>query len=174
MGNTLSKLKCVKKTRTKMYCVRDREYKRFFEAVELLDLLNKKIIKLISVLKKKHPKDNRVLRLKERYNPTLLKEVLPSSEHIAYVRDKGDEYAMCLQMERLESKFVDINTLAFVALHEISHIASVSVGHNAEFSKNFKFILENAVIARIYLPIDYRINPVRYCGMTITHNPYFE
>lgn len=170
----MRQLKCVKKTSTKMYCVRDREDKRFFEAVELLDLINKKILKLISELEKKKTKDPRVLKLVEKYNPSLLKEILPTSHHVAYVKDKGHEYSLCLQLEKHESKFIDINTLTFVALHEISHIATTSIGHTQEFHDNFKFILENAVKARIYRPVDYRLHPVRYCGMIITHNPYFQ
>ena len=170
----MRQLKCVENTSTKMYCVRDREEKRFFEAVELLDLINKKILKLISELEKKKSKDPRELKLVEKYNPSLLKEILPTSDHIAYVKDKGDDYSLCLQLEKHESKFIDINTLTFVALHEISHIATTSIGHTQEFHDNFKFILENAVKARIYRPVDYRLHPVRYCGMIITQNPYFE
>ena len=80
----------------------DREDKRFFEAVQLLDLINKKILKLISELEKKS-KDPRVLKLVEKYNPSLLKEILTTSHHVAYVKDNGDEFSLCLQLENMRA-----------------------------------------------------------------------
>ena len=62
----------------------------------------------------------------------------------------------------------------YVALHEISHIATKSVGHTDEFWKNFKFFIEQAHILNIYKPIDYKKTPAKYCGMEITDNPYFD
>ena len=40
---------------------------------------------------------------------------------------------------------IELNTLVFVGIHELSHIASVTKGHGDEFWDNFKFLLENAV-----------------------------
>ena len=62
----------------------------------------------------------------------------------------------------------------FVGIHEISHVATKSVGHTDEFWKNFKFLLEQAVEIKIYTPVDYKKNPKRYCGMEITDNPYYD
>jgi predicted metal-dependent hydrolase len=61
-----------------------------------------------------------------------------------------------------------------VALHELSHIMTTSIGHKQEFWQNFKFVLENAKEANIYQPIDYKKNPKEYCGMTINDNPYYD
>ena len=44
----------------------------------------------------------------------------------------------------------------FVAIHEIAHIMTLSVGHTEEFWNNFKFLLENAVELNIYTPVDYK------------------
>ena len=46
----------------------------------------------------------------------------------------------------------DENTLTFVALHELSHVMTVSVGHKQEFWDNFKFILKesNFVICHMF------------------------
>ena len=74
----------------------------------------------------------------------------------------------------LSNKLIDINTLTFVALHELSHIMTSSIGHKQEFWSNFKFLLENAKEANIYQPIDYKKNPTNYCGMKITDNPYYD
>ena len=38
----------------------------------------------------------------------------------------------------------------FVAIHELAHIASETIGHNDEFWNNFKFLLDNAVEIKIY------------------------
>ena len=44
----------------------------------------------------------------------------------------------------------------FVALHELSHVASKSIGHTDEFWDNFKFILIESEKIGIYKPIDYK------------------
>ena len=62
----------------------------------------------------------------------------------------------------------------FVALHELTHIGTKDIGHTPQYWKNFKFILENAVMQGIYDPIDYKKEPQNYCGMTITDNPYYD
>ena len=71
-------------------------------------------------------------------------------------------------------KLIDINTLTFVALHELSHIMTTSIGHKQEFWQNFKFVLENAVAIKVYKPIDYKKKPEDYCGMEINDNPYYD
>ena len=62
----------------------------------------------------------------------------------------------------------------FVAIHELSHVASESIGHNKEFWDNFKFLLKEATDAGVYKMVDYSSNNTEYCGMTITDNPYFN
>jgi len=58
-------------------------------------------------------------------------------------------------------------------LHELSHVMTKSVGHTDEFWGNYKFLLKEAAEIGIYDPIDYAKEPQRYCGMTITDNPYY-
>ena len=67
-----------------------------------------------------------------------------------------------------------LNTLTFVALHELAHIATKSVGHTPEYWKNFKFLLTQAEKINVYKPVDYKNNPQEYCSMTITDNPYYD
>ena len=62
----------------------------------------------------------------------------------------------------------------FVAIHEIAHIMTKSIGHKPEFWNNFKFLLENAKEIGVYTPEDYKKNPRSYCGMKITDNPYYD
>ena len=67
-----------------------------------------------------------------------------------------------------------MNTLTFVALHELAHVATLSVGHTEEFWNNFKFLLQEAKKIGIYNPVNYKKEPARYCGMNIDDNPYYE
>ena len=155
------------------YCVRHR--KDIDTAVNLLATINKKNKKLISHVKKKYPDQENVKRLVERYNPRKLVEINPLSEHTAYSENKGEKLAFCLTRQKnINSNKIDVNTLTFVAIHELAHIASKTVGHNEEFWTNFKFLLDNAVEISIYDPIDYKNEPVEYCGMEINDNPYYD
>jgi predicted metal-dependent hydrolase len=79
-----------------------------------------------------------------------------------------------MSISKKSKKLIDINTLTFVALHELSHIMTESIGHKQEFWQNFKYLLENAKEAGIYDPIDYKNNPKEYCGMTINDSPYYN
>lgn len=69
---------------------------------------------------------------------------------------------------------IDINTLTFVAIHELAHLMTESIGHKQEFWKNFKFLIGEAKSVSIYDPVDYKKKPMEYCGMSITDNPYYD
>jgi len=108
------------------------------------------------------------------YNPKKIVETLPTSEYTAYSENKGEKLAFCLNRKKGGKKLIDINTLTFVAIHEMAHIMTLSIGHTDEFWQNFKFLLENAIDENIYHPVDYKKNPQPYCGMDITDNPYYD
>lgn len=154
------------------YCVRDR--KKINEAADILAKVANKCEILIEHMKKKYPNDKRVERLIANFDKQRCVETLPNSELTAYSENKGEKVAFCLNKNKNGTKLIDINTLTFVALHELSHIMSVSIGHNDEFWKNFKFILDNAVEINIYEPVDYKKQPENYCGLEITDNPYYD
>jgi hypothetical protein len=155
----------------KKYCVRDSSLLK--ESVELLAEVNDRMQKMVDYLNTKYPSDLRVERLSNNFNPNKIVETLPTSEYTAYSENKGEKLAFCLRQYKNSAALIDINTLTFVALHELSHLMSASVGHNEEFWANFKFMLDNAVIANIYKPIDYSKSPVEYCGMSINSNPLY-
>ena len=69
---------------------------------------------------------------------------------------------------------LDLNTLTFVALHELSHIMTKSIGHKTEFWDNFKFLLNIAKEAGIHDPTDYKQAPQEYCGMKIKDSPFYD
>lgn len=155
------------------YCVRERHNTQ--EAADLLAKTVKKCNRLILKMKKRSPSHPITKRLVEGYNPQKIQETLPTSSHVAYSENKGEKLAFCLlKSKKNKLKLIDPNTLMFVALHELSHIATVSVGHTPEYWKNFKYILEKAVENGLYEPEDYKKNPTGYCGMTINDNPYYD
>ena len=169
----LFSLKCVISTVDgNKYCVRDRT--QINDAADLLAHVTKKCRELVDYVGKKYPNDPDVKRLVEGFNPQKISETLPTSELTAYSENKGEKIAFCLNKTKNSSTLIDINTLTFVALHELSHIMTKSIGHKQEFWQNFKFLLENAKAANIYQPVDYKKKPQGYCGMTITDNPYYD
>ena len=102
-------------------------------------------------------------------------ETLPTSEFTAYSENKGEKIAFCLNKEKHNNEeLIDERTLTFVAIHELAHVASKSIGHKSEFWENFKFLLENAKEAGIHEPVDYSKKPQEYCGMQIHDNPYYD
>lgn len=155
------------------YCVRDRT--KLELAADRLATVNTNLKRLIKHLKEKYPYDERVKLLIKNYNPRKIYETLPTSEYTAYSENKGEKIAFCLDTEKdNKGRLIDINTLMYVALHELSHVATKSVGHNDEFWNNFKFLIIEAKNINIYNPVDYKNKPVRYCGTNITDNPYYD
>ena len=154
------------------YCVRERN------KLELVaDLLAKhtgNMKDLVEHMKKTYPDRENVKRLVSNFNPKKIYETLPTSSYTAYSENKGEKLAFCTTTTKHGNRLIDENTLTFVAIHELSHLATKSVGHTDEFWNNFKFLLKEAKKENIYNPIDYKKNPQPYCGMTITDNPYFD
>ena len=166
-------LKCIIASKDgNRYCVRERE--KLELAANLLASVTAKCKELVEYMKKKHPSDPRVIKLVEGFNPKSISETLPTSELTAYSENKGEKIAFCLNTTKEGNKLIDLSTLTFVALHELSHIMTASIGHKQEFWQNFKFVLENAKEANIYQPIDYKKAPKEYCGMKINDNPYYD
>jgi hypothetical protein len=155
------------------YCVRDRN--KLELAADRLAHVNNNLNKLVNHLSKKYPEKENVKRLVNGYNPKKIYETLPTSEFTAYSENKGEKLAFCLDTEKnSKGRLIDMNTLMYVALHEVSHIATKSIGHNDEFWNNFKFMITEAKEINIYNPVDYKKEPARYCGMNISDNPYYD
>lgn len=158
----------------KTYCVRDR--KKLQESAELISKVTNNMIQMVEYMRKNYHTDERTQRLVNGFNPSSISETLPTSKMTAYSENKGEKIALCLNKNKKkgEDELIDLNTLTFVALHELSHIMTKSVGHKQEFWENFKFLLENAKKAQVYNPVDYNKYPSEYCGMTLSDNPYFD
>ena len=156
------------------YCVRERA-KLELVADQLARVTNN-MKSVVEKCRKDYGDQENVKRLVEKFNPKKIYEILPTSEYTAYSENKGEKLALCVETEKENGKgyLVDINTLTYVALHELSHIMSESIGHTDEFWQNYKFLLTVADSINIYKPIDYKKKPVRYCGMNIGDNPYYD
>lgn len=169
----MAQLKCIiSDVDGNKYCVRER--KKLNEAADHLAEVSVNLKLLVKDCKENFPDTEITKNLTKGFNPKKIIETLPTSEFTAYSENKGEKLAFCLEKEKGQSKLIDINTLTFVAIHELAHIASTQVGHGDEFWNNFKFLLVRAKENNIYKPQDYKKKPERYCGMEITDNPYFD
>ena len=148
------------------------------------DNLAKLIIKmqrLIAYLQERHPQDERTALLVSRFNPAVITEGNNrDARYTSYSVDKGEKIVFCLRNRDENNSLADLNTLTFVALHEMAHLATNDTGadisennHSDLFWKNFKFLLETAQQPdlAIYTSQDFRQQPIEYCGMTISNSP---
>lgn len=174
-GEPASELSCIVADENgNKYCVRDRAKKR--QAAELLARVAASCRRLVDALSASHP-DNAVVRqLATNFDERKLTETLPNSVYEAYTENKGDKVAVCLTPEKDtdDHGLIDEHTLTFVALHELAHIGTESVGHGTDFWDNFRFLLEEAQKLGIHESVNYRETPARYCSMNITDNPLFR
>jgi hypothetical protein len=167
-------LKCVVSTVDgNKYCVRERDNVK--PAADLLAKITENMRSLVDYVYKKHPNNDFVKRLHAGFDPKKINETLPTSVYTAYSENKGEKLAFCLNVDKKDNAhLIDEHTLTFVAIHELSHIGTKSIGHKSEFWENFKFLLENAKEAGIHDPTDYKSSPQKYCGMTIKDNPFYD
>ena len=155
------------------YCVRERD--QVNTAADLLATVTEKCKKLVQYVGQKYPDKDFTKRLVTGFNPKKVTETLPTSKYTAYSENKGEKLAFCLNRKKTENNnLIDEHTLTFVAIHELSHVGTKSIGHQSDFWDNFKFLLQCAKESGIHNPADYKIKPKEYCGMTITDNPYYD
>jgi hypothetical protein len=75
-------------------------------------------------------------RLAQRFPPNHVGEGFGEEN---YVTSKRDRLVICLRYE--DDVFKSLKKVHKVALHELAHMATESVGHTDEFYDNFKFIV---------------------------------
>jgi len=141
------------------------------EAAKLLDKLCTKLENFIDRIYKKYPNDPRCKRMKERFDRNNILEGRPTSEDTSYSINKGETIVFCIRSKEDPNEIHDLNLILFVALHEMAHLASISVGHNDEFWTNFRFILREAIKMDIYTYIDFKNEPRKYCGLVVDSSP---
>jgi hypothetical protein len=127
---------------------------------------------LIDYVNSRHPEQQPGGKdMERRFNPDRVTESLSKSKYTSYSVNKGEEIVFCIRHKEPPQDFGDPNTLMFVAIHELAHLMTPSVGHTPEFWDNMRFLLRCAIKIQQYQFQNYRTQPQRYCGMTITDTP---
>ncbi len=169
-------------------------------AAELLDRTNRTLISFLRGLKHKyhidetddlqaaHASEHKAIMqapgdlygmadyLLDNYNPDVFYENDPRyTKDTSYTLDKGKAMYICLRNKDDPTHLVDEGTLLFTMLHEMAHIANYrGWGHGQDFWACFKWLLHEAQLAGIYVPIDYSKYPTDFCGLTINWNPLLD
>lgn len=156
-------------------------------AADVLATLNARVTEILRWLRRRylrgeagaHRPARRAVaaRLLDRYNPDNLAENSPRDPggDTSYTIDKGDVIALCLRARtRGVSPIHDLDTLTFVTLHEMAHIAIEDIDHPPRFWSAFRFLLEAAEASKVYKSQDFAARPERYCGIYIDYNPRWD
>ena len=155
----------------KSYYIRE-ELPNSDETPDVIGKLELFIDKFVAYLDSKVPNDKRVKRLKDRLYDVKIEESPVEPGVSSYTINKGELISLCVRHKNTDNDFHDYQTLLFVVIHELAHVASISKGHNREFMKSFKFLLKHAVESKMYYAQDYSKSPITYCGVKVTNNPY--
>jgi cystathionine beta-lyase family protein involved in aluminum resistance len=142
------------------------------QAADMLAETHNTLKQVCKILENSHPDDERVKRLIAKFPYTTIQESDGYGSQTSFSINKGEKIVLCLRSKDGTNKFVDKNVLLFVALHEISHIMTVSIDHTPEFWDNFKFVLKECQGKGIYKCIDFSSKPQSYCGITVTSSPF--
>jgi WLM domain len=156
------------------YRVRDLPDKQY--AADLLAKLRMKLTTLMDSLAQSYPNKPQVQRLLQNFksDPDRFLESTPDAEHTSYSVNKGESVHFCLRQRDGTEKLVDDNIMMFVAIHEMAHMLTKSIGHEPEFWNNFGWLLREAESKKLYTPTDFKSHPVMYCGVTITDAPKYD
>lgn len=157
------------------YNVRDMPDKQ--AAADLLARVRLLMKKLYLHLESSFPDKPQVQRLVQNFrpDPERLLESTPDEEHTSFSVNKGQKVHLCLrQRSGGNESLVDENVMIFVALHEMAHMITLSIGHEPEFWNNFGWLLREAERIGVYRHQDFKSQPVSYCGVQITDQPKYD
>lgn len=141
------------------------------EAADLLAKIGAKLMETVRHLQKMYPDDPRTESIVLKFHADKISEGTNHGENTSYSINKGEKVVFCLRSKDNKNKLVDLNTMMFVALHELAHIGTESIGHTPEFWTNFRWILQEAINIGVYKEQDFKSKPVPYCGIKITESP---
>ncbi len=147
------------------------------QAADLLAKVRLKLKNFLMHLEATFPDKPQVKRLSQRFKaaPERLLEATPDASHTSYSVNKGEKVHLCLrQRQGADESLVNENIMVFVALHEMGHVATDSIGHEPEFWNNFGWLLKEAEKTNTYQYTDFKAHPVRYCGTQITDAPRYS
>lgn len=153
----------------RLYLVRNMPDKQ--QAADLLATVRKNLDTIVNYLINKDSNDEKIIRLRKNYRPEKLSEAIPKANYTSYSVNKGEKIVFCIRSKDNHEKLENINTIMFVAIHELAHVMTKSIGHTTEFWNNMKFLLKKAVKLKVYYEHDYKNDPIPYCGVEITDSP---
>jgi len=168
-------VKVVSTVDNQTYTVRDMPDKQ--KAADTMAKVRLKMNKLKIHLETTVPDKPQVQQLTRNFEAQAYRftEATPDAEHTSYSVNKGEAVHFCLrQREGGDESLVDEEIITFVALHEMGHMITKTIGHDADFWNNFAWLLQEAERIGIYKHRDFRAHPVSYCGMKITDQPTYD
>jgi len=147
------------------YLVQDRDDAT--DAANLIAEIRNRLITLVNHVIKMYPSDSTMsVLLKRNFNPDVIKEGAENGgSTTSYSINKGEQIILCL---RNKDKLMDINTMMYVAIHELAHLANDTIGHDASFWNTFQELLQEAMNIGIYKYHDFDKEPIEYCSMVIS------
>ena len=157
------------------YQVRDMPDKQ--EAADLLARVRQRMQKLYNYLIATYPEKLQVKQLRQNFkpDPSRISESTPDAEHTSYSVNKGESVHLCLrQRQGNNESLVKENVMTFVALHEMAHMITTTIGHGPDFWNNFGWLLKISEEQGIYTYEDFAAHPVSYCGVKITDSPKYD
>ena len=156
------------------YLVRNMKDKE--EAADRLAQIRSKLLRLMKYLQQSYKDRPFVKQIIAKFdaNPERFTESTPDASYTSYSVNKGEKIFMCLRQRDETENLVDENILIFVALHEMSHIGTSSIGHTKDFWNHFAWLLERAETLGVYHFQDFSAHPVEYCGVFITDSPKYK
>ncbi len=151
------------------YLVRNRKDRQ--KAADMLATVKKNLKEIVEYCRKDFSSDPKVQRLVKKYRPNRISESIPNTNYTSYSVNKGEKLVFCIRSKDERQKLVSVNTIMFVAIHELAHVMTKSIGHTPEFWSNMKYLLKRGIEIGVYKKEDYRKNPKPYCGTKITDSP---
>lgn len=157
------------------YRVRDMPDKQ--KAADIMAHVRLKMNKLKIHLEATFPDKPQVKQLSRNFEAQAdrFTEATPDAEFTSYSVNKGESVFFCLrQREGGDESLVQEDIITFVAIHEMGHMITKTIGHGPDFWNNFAWLLQEAERIGIYKHRDFRAHPVSYCGMKITDQPTYD
>jgi len=159
----------------KEYLVRDMPDKQ--EAANLIAKVRLRLKNLQMHLESKFPDKPQVKQLIQNFeaDPSRFYESTPDADLTSYSVNKGESVHLCLrQRENNNESLVAEDVMMFVAIHEMAHMITKTIGHGPDFWNNFGWLLKEAEGSGLYKAQDFKAHPVKYCGMSITDQPSYD
>jgi hypothetical protein len=125
---------------------------------------------LLKHLNTKYPDKSEIHFLSSNFRPDCFSEKSSYQYGTSYSLNKGEQIVLCLRQADT-GQFVDQNTLIFVTIHELAHLATDEQGHTEKFKENFILLLNEAMNLGLYNYTPYHKVPEKYCGKLIQDTP---